>query len=270
MSDEFYIGYEPTMPPALAPRMWVTASALITCAVLLAGVFAAAQGSFSGGRFDYGREQSFEGRIVEHPYPALESTSGTGRAQWFWLVGPGKHGAADLVKGLDGRQVRVSGVLIERDGDNMIEVAPESVTTTSSQTSPISPFHTIGPVTVEGEIVDSKCHLGVMKPGEGPVHRDCAVRCLLGHIPPMLVFREGRHQRRVPLVATDGDAFSAELPSLTGRPVRVRGMLLERDAREFLATSARDIEVVGSGLGKRDELLERRQHPAVAVGISDD
>jgi hypothetical protein len=29
-------------------------------------------------------------------------------------------------------------------------------------------------MTLTGEIVDSKCYLGVMNPGQGKVHRDCA------------------------------------------------------------------------------------------------
>ena len=39
--------------------------------------------------------------------------------------------------------------------------------------------------TLIGEIVDSKRYLGVMNPGNGKVHRDCAVRCLSGGIPPI-------------------------------------------------------------------------------------
>jgi hypothetical protein len=29
-------------------------------------------------------------------------------------------------------------------------------------------------------------HLGVIKPGEGAPHRNCAVRCLSGAVPPMV------------------------------------------------------------------------------------
>ena len=38
-----------------------------------------------------------------------------------------------------------------------------------------------------GEIVDSKCWLGVMKPARHTVHRGCATRCLSGGIPPLLM-----------------------------------------------------------------------------------
>lgn len=244
MEQDFYIGYEPDMPSALAPRIRVAAVTLVVVALALAGVLAAAQSRFAAGRFDYGHEQSFEGQIVERPYPGLEVSARTGDVQWYWLVGPGKHGAADLVKGLEGRFVRVSGTLVERDGDRMIEVVPASLMMTTSRSSLMTRLRAVGPAALEGEIVDSKCHLGVMKPGEGPTHRDCAVRCLFGRIPPMLVIRAGRRTSRVPLVAGDAAAFSDALPSLVGRPVRVRGTLLERAGRQFLVTSVPGIEIL--------------------------
>jgi hypothetical protein len=43
----------------------------------------------------------------------------------------------------------------------------------------------LGEFDLVGEIVDSKCYFGNMNPGNGKVHRDCAVRCLSGGIPPV-------------------------------------------------------------------------------------
>ena len=69
-------------------------------------------------------------------------------------------------------------------------------------------------VMLRGEIVDSKCYLGVMNPGEGTVHRDCAARCLSGGLPPMLVVRsparreELAAQLRVDAVRCSGAAGS--------------------------------------------------------------
>ncbi|MEJ2177929.1 MAG: hypothetical protein P8Y12_08270 [Gammaproteobacteria bacterium] len=45
-------------------------------------------------------------------------------------------------------------------------------------------------MTLTGEIADSKCFLGVMKPGEGSIHRACAEVRLLGGIRSMLVVRD--------------------------------------------------------------------------------
>jgi hypothetical protein len=82
-------------------------------------------------------------------------------------------------------------------------------------------------VTLRGEIVDSKCFLGVMNPGEGAVHRDCARRCVSGGIPPMLVVRDGRHHEElIVLLGADGGAIGREIVQATGKPVEVSGFLV--------------------------------------------
>jgi hypothetical protein len=48
----------------------------------------------------------------------------------------------------------------------------------------------LGTQTLIGEIVDSKCYLGVMNPGALIPHRACAIRCISGGIPPVLLVRQ--------------------------------------------------------------------------------
>jgi hypothetical protein len=83
-------------------------------------------------------------------------------------------------------------------------------------------------VTVRGEIVDSKCFLGVMNPGERTVHRDCAIRCLSGGVPPMLSYSDqsGRAQLAV-LVDAGGGLLHDDVHELVGRPVEARGRVAE-------------------------------------------
>jgi hypothetical protein len=114
----------------------------------------------------------------------------------------------------------------------MVEVVPGSIKLADA--APASPSllnqemtRELGSVTVTGEIVDSKCYLGVMNPGQGKVHRDCAARCLSGGIPPVLV------ANRVTNTITNGAATGAgELFLLLGPD----GLALGHDAlREFIA-----------------------------------
>ena len=239
MDDEFYIGYEPTMPDRMAGRVRAAASVLIVFAAVLSGVLLVAQGRFATATFEYGRTRTFEGTLVEYPYPALlVQRSLRNSPAVYWLVGAGKHGASELVKGRDGRMVRVSGTLIERDDDRMIEVSSGDALMDVSPPSrtPIEPMRSLRSVVVRGEIVDSKCHLGVMKPGEGPTHRDCAVRCLLGRITPMFVPRGGdTGMGRLVLVGADGRPFTEPLDMRVGRPVEIHGELLVRGPLRFLA-----------------------------------
>src|SRR6188472_2626800 len=124
MSDEFYIGYESQMPDGIAKRIRPATIGVIALALTLPAVFVVAQGRFSSGIFEYGRERTIEGRLIEAPYPALLVADSEHAGMIYWLVGPGKHGAAEIVRGMDGHAVRVTGSLIARDDDSMIEVAP--------------------------------------------------------------------------------------------------------------------------------------------------
>ena len=238
MNDEFYIGYEPLMPPAMARRVRAAAVGLVVLALFVSGALVLAQGRFTHATFEFGRPRVFEGVLVEFPYPALIASAASGDVSTvYWLVGPGKHGAAEFVKGRDGSRVTLNGMLIERDGDRMIEITSAGAMTTRGERVAIEPLHSLGSVTLAGEIVDSKCHLGVMKPGEGPTHRDCAVRCLLGRVMPMVVTQEARREMsRVALLDRDGRPFSDSFDGVVGRPVEVRGELLARGPMRFLAT----------------------------------
>lgn len=243
MNDEFYVGYEPDMPKLLAKRVRRVARLLIALALLMPGVLVFTEDRFAAGVFEYGHERMFSGRIVESPYPALVAEDVSTADRVYWLVGPGKHGATDIVRGHDGQRVQLSGSLIERDRDAMIEVLPGSVATIGDSAAVTEPLHSVGFVVAEGEIVDSKCHLGVMKPGEGPTHRDCAVRCLLGRVPPMFVPHGRADFGRVSLVTqavqpfTDADLFA-------GRRVSVRGEILQRGPQKFLALSRADVRLI--------------------------
>src|SRR5206468_3964392 len=121
------------------------------------------------------------GVLREHPYPRLDN---------YLLAAPGKHGAMEMAKGLDGRTVRLMGSLIYRGSDAMIEALPNTVQASADAPVPSATPIDLGLVTLAGEIVDSKCYLGVMNPGNGKVHRDCAARCISGGIPPMFVAKD--------------------------------------------------------------------------------
>lgn len=85
-----------------------------------------------------------------------------------------------------------------------------------------SPPRPLGRVTLLGEIVDSKCYLGAMKPRCGRTHRGCAILCLKGGVPPQFVSpNRGTSPSRY-LVASEtlGPAHESLL-ELAGLPVVV-------------------------------------------------
>jgi len=88
----------------------------------------------------------------------------------------------------------------------------------------------LGYAELAGEIVDSKCYFGVMNPGRGKVHRDCAARCLSGGIPPALLVRDGAGSSATVLIAN----FRRELLDHVAEPVALRGRLTRSAGRLIL------------------------------------
>ena len=78
-----------------------------------------------------------------------------------------------------------------------------------------------------GEIVDSKCYFGVMNPGNGKVHRDCAVRCISGGIPPAFLVRDANGQTVTLLLAN----WKPELLNHIAEPITIRGRLSRSSGR---------------------------------------
>jgi hypothetical protein len=78
--------------------------------------------------------------------------------------------------------------------------------------------------TLRGEIVDSKCYLGVMNPGEFKTHKACAIRCISGGIPPVLVVRTpGAAPQHYLLVDGDGGAVNRRVLDHVAEPLEITG-----------------------------------------------
>src|SRR5882724_4705897 len=232
--NDFYVGYLPKAPIALARFVRKAVIGLGLLAVTVALLLVHGQMPFANSAFEYGKVRSFEGTLVTDPYPTLlvarpgQTNQQEGYSQ-FLLVAPGKHGAGDLVAGLAGKRVRLQGQLIYRDGKTMVEIMPGSITSVESRPPIQLASHDLGAVTVTGEIVDSKCYLGVMNPGSGKVHRDCAARCLSGGVPTLFATNEFRGE---PAVLQLADSSQKPLPKATfldhvGPPVRLKGTVVE-------------------------------------------
>ena len=82
---------------------------------------------------------------------------------------------------------------------------------------------------------DSKCHLGVMNPGRFKPHRACAIQCLAGGIPPILVAQtaDGKLAHYL-LVGPDGGAVNAAVIDYAAEPVEVSGTLKIVGGRKVL------------------------------------
>jgi len=244
--SDFYIGYLPQVASGLRQflRHVIIAIGLVT--VVLAVVFAVAQMPFARSYFEFGTLRDFEGTLTAEPYPALlvtrpgEAGSNAGTSEYL-LVAPGKHGADDLIKKFVGKEVRLRGRLIYRDENTILEIERGSIRPLKADGRENIPVQDLGSLTLSGEIVDSKCYLGVMNPGNGKVHRDCASRCLSGGIPPLFIeFASGK---TFLLVGADTSALSyKDISEFVAEPLTVTGRHILRGDKDLLSIKVRELK----------------------------
>ncbi len=229
---EFFVGYL-AVPPRQR-RFLIAVVALLLClAVLFAYAVGSAQLGAGEGQWDPYSTENVQGYLSVDPYPVLHRADGSS----VLLVRAGKLSATEFVQGFDGRHVAIRGAPIERGGWHMLELYDaEDVQALEPAQSYELPTRLRGEeIELAGEIIDSKCFLGVMKPGSGKVHRACAAMCLTGGMPPMLVVKDAAGDRYgYMLVMPDGASASRHLVPDVAVPVTVRGRLEKRGDLTYL------------------------------------
>jgi len=240
--EEFFVGYLP-VPAALSRFLRRVVLGLALIAAGVAGVVASGQRPLGSGEFEYGVVKEIDGVLRAEPLPALwrraTAADGSPSLEVVPLVGQGKRGPSAAVMALAGREVHLTGSWIHRGGQRLFEVAgaeadPAEVPPAGVATPPTP----LGRATLAGEIVDSKCYLGVMKPGDGKSHKDCAIRCISGGSPAALVARDGQGHVLVALLVTEtGRPLGPELLEVVAEPVEVEGELLRLGDLTLFATS---------------------------------
>jgi hypothetical protein len=243
--DEFFIGWQGKAPPKTGKflRGW-TILGLCIVAVVAAIVPWLQQGVAKDASFDYGNLQEFTGVLVKDPVPMLVGDDSVVR----FLVNPFKHGfEPDLAEKWHLQHVTMKGTLISREGQEMIEAVPETVEAKEGgavASHPLGATRDLGTVTLRGEIVDSKCYLGVMNPGNLKTHRACAINCIEGGSPPVLLVRDREGQASYfLLVGEDGEAVNEKILSLVAEPVSVTGTLKAQGGQRILYADPEKITV---------------------------
>jgi hypothetical protein len=109
----------------------------------------------------------------------------------------------------------------------MIEVEPTSIVSRLAEPGAADAplvVESTDPVTLTGEIVDSKCFLGVMVPGSGKTHKSCASLCLRGGIPPALhVHDRSGGSALLLLMGVAGESVQAQAVRLAGEAITMTG-----------------------------------------------
>jgi hypothetical protein len=240
MSDksEFYIGYLPHAPQSTSRFLRKIIIGVLFIIVSVGFVTGFVLEKVDRGSFDFGLERSYQGTLIAEPIPILRTAERS-----YILVGDGKFGADEWArkwaKEAHGQNVKLRGTLINRDPVAMLEIDRHQEPAFVAGSRYAIQDELLGSTEMTGEIVDSKCYLGVMRPAVGKVHRGCAIRCLAGGVPPGILIRKANIDASVFVLLTNetGQKFSL-LPQWAGRSVRAKGQLHIRDGVLVLLASS--------------------------------
>ncbi|MFK7931030.1 MAG: hypothetical protein AB8H79_22785 [Myxococcota bacterium] len=227
--DDFFVGYLP-----MSGRQRVFAILAAVGLVLIMGG-SAALAAYSQTEPAPGAEAEvngvrLRGLLSADPYGVLLMVDpDEDRVRTVLLSKTGKRGSG--VRLAEPKPVEVKGLLLERDGGLFLELRgkPKAVTLAPDVAARLEAYQreSLGTLELRGEVTDSKCWHGRMRPGGGRAHRACAQLCISGGIPPVLVTRNERNEtRRYLLMDSAGNDVRESILPYVAEPVRVTGEVL--------------------------------------------
>ncbi len=231
-SDEFYIGWQAQAAPGIGRTVRKTVVLLLSIALLSGAGLAISQRMIGTSVFEWGTRKTFSGILQTEPYPHLlvprpGKIDSSPQFSTYYLVAPWKFGLNhDAIAPLDGKSVTLKGTLIYRGNQTMVETKPEWIQAAEKVSAMDAAPQTVslGKQTLVGEIVDSKCFLGVMNPGQLAPHRACAIRCISGGCPPVLLVQQNKGAPLyLLLVSAEGKPVNQQVLDIVAEPVAISG-----------------------------------------------
>ena len=252
-NSEFYIGWMAKAPKGFVKHVKIVLLILFPVALIIGYLLATNQKKFSTANFEFGKNNEVKGIYYNSPVPMLKVFDKNNLSITLPLVGYGKHGAETAImelekeKGvsLNGKEVTLKGTLIYGDGKTLLQVDKndDPIVSIGATSTVQLQQKDLGTQTIRGEIIDPKCYFGVMKPGEGKVHRDCAIRCILGGIPPVLhVQNEKGESNYYLIVGPNGEKMNEAVQDVVAEPVSIEAKVVQQDDWIILYTGKENIK----------------------------
>ncbi len=246
--EGFYIGWMMKAPKQIVAFIKKYLLIMFPLIILLGTLLALSQKKFGTGSFEYGQLTEVKGIYFDAPIPCLKVINGRdiwGNQSYLTipLVGYGKHGASGILLDIeseknirfDKKQLVLKGTLLYNDGVTILQIDKNDRPVVNISSTPVPSQllqlkKDLGIVTLKGEIIDPKCYFGVMKPGEGKPHRDCATRCILGGISPMLVVKNAQDESNYYLITgVNGESMNEAVKEFVAEPVEIKARLVQYD-----------------------------------------
>lgn len=245
--NDFYIGWMPDAPGPFARHVKKVIVGLTIVVITTGVLLALSQKKFGTGQFEFGRLTNVTGVYFEAPVPHLKVINGKdwlGRVSYITipLIGYGKSGADGVMHdlerekhtGLRQKEITLKGTLLYNDGKLLMQIdaadTPLVAVNKEAGMEVLPVQQELGEQTIQGEIVDPKCFFGVMKPGEGKPHKDCAIRCILGGIPPVLKVQNNKGEANYYLIAgAHGEKMNQAVQEFVAAPVSIKARAVQFD-----------------------------------------
>jgi hypothetical protein len=256
--DDFYIGWMGQAPAGLGKFLRTYVVLILLAIAIIATTIVLSQKKFGTGTFEYGTLTQVQGAYFDKPVPVLKVIAGKdllGTLSYITipLVGYGKHGAEGIISeiekerniSLDRKEVTFKGTLLYNDGKTILQIdgndKPLLAVSNKTVAEALLPKQQdLGMQRIRGEIIDPKCYFGVMKPGEGKPHRDCAIRCILGGIPPVLAVKNEKGEANYYLiVGPHGEKINEQVQDYVAEPVELEAYAVQYDDWIVLYTKSK-------------------------------
>jgi hypothetical protein len=246
-SPEFYIGWIPKAPGMFAKHIKKVLLSLLVVVVISGLLLGISQKKFGTGVFEFGVLTEIKGVYFNQPVSCIKVVNGKdifGNLSYITipLLGFGKMGAAGIIAAIekeqhvsvDQKEITLKGTLLYNDGKLLMQIdgndKPLTHTGNSADAGLLPEKQDLGDMQVKGEIVDPKCYFGVMKPGQGKPHKDCAIRCILGGIPPVLkVTDETGNENYYLVVGPNGEKMNDTVKDYVAEPVTIHAKAIKYD-----------------------------------------
>ncbi len=232
VSDEPFVGYGKT--PSVDRRFMLAFGGVTT--LLTAGMgYAIAKVQPSGGRgnWDMGTQVSLTGMVSAAPYAHIRVFE-AGQVRTVLLGCETKCGARERLDAIDfqGGGATVRGSMLERDSYRMMATASgrDWIEPATADEIPEPVITDLGEAQLTGEILDTKCWFGAMRPNEGLSHKACATLCIASGVPPYFGVQDSRGRERA-LMITDpeGRALVQPILEFVAEPIEVTGRIIQID-----------------------------------------
>lgn len=225
--NDFFIGWSDDTPKA--DRRFFLGAGLALLATAGGGAALLAKGQNAVGDGTWNSEvRTFTGIATAEPYAMLRTADVNGTPKTVLLSCMGKCGVSARIASHAGKPVTIRGSLIQRGEHVMIAVvddidwiAPAQTAVSASLAFPV--MKPIGQISLSGEILDSKCWFGAMRPADGKVHKACASLCIRSGLPPAFFAKDKAGKNALMIMTNAQVAHGDDLLPFVADPVKVEG-----------------------------------------------